>query len=193
MNKKILIAATLSALSFGANAELPSFNFVEVGTTTQEHDAVGGDLGGFELAGCYEFDQSLYLAGSHVLTSDRGLDLSTSSLGIGYQYGIADSTLLYTQLDWARVVMERDNAGKFDEPGYQLSVGVRSQVADSVELQAAIKHLDAGEVDPTFGDYNPTFVVLGANYQFDNDMAVYAGYENESDSDRYSIGFRYEF
>jgi len=194
MKNKILITAMLSALSLGAIAEeMPSFNFAEVGYTTQEHDAVGGDASGFELAGSYDLEGDFYLAGSYLSTSDRGLDLGLTTFGGGYQFGLTDSTVMYAQLDYARVIFDRPNAGEFDSNGYQISVGVRSNVTEAIELKGAVKFLNAGNVDSTYGDFNPTYIELGASYLFTDELSVYADYENESDSDRYSFGLRYNF
>jgi len=119
--------------------------------------------------------------------------LGLTTFGGGYQFGLTDSTVMYAQLDYARVIFDRPNAGEFDSNGYQISVGVRSNVTEAIELKGAVKFLNAGNVDSTYGDFNPTYIELGASYLFTDELSVYADYENESDSDRYSFGLRYNF
>ena len=193
MNKKILIASLLSTFSLGASAQLPTFDFVEVGSSVHDHDFSGEDFGGYELEGSYQFIDDFYVAGKHVSATESDLEIATTTVGVGYQMGVTEHSIFYTQFDIANVLFERDAAGKFEETGFQLGVGYRHMVTDSIQLQAGLKYLDAGEVDATFGDYNPTYVTLGANYSFDEDFAIYADFETESDSDRYSFGLKYDF
>ena len=193
MKKKILIASLLSTFSLGASAQLPTFDFVEVGSSVQDHDMSGEDFGGFELEGSYQFTDDFYIAGKHVSTNESDLELATTTLGIGYQLGVTEHSVFYTQLDIASVLFERDAAGKFEDQGFQIGIGYRHKVSDSFQLEAGLKYLDAGEVDATFGDYNPTYVIVGANYILNDEFAIYADLESEADSDRYSIGLKYDF
>jgi|GEM_PF-3054081 len=193
MNKKILTAALLSALSFNASAQLPTFDFVEVGSTIQDHDATGEDFGGFELEGSFQFNDDFFVAGKHVATEESDLELATSTFGVGYQMGVTEHSVFYTQLDFANVILERPAAGKFEEQGYQFGVGYRHRIGDDFQLEAAVKYLDAGKVDDTYGYYQPTFVTLGANYAITEEFAIYADFETEEDSDRYSFGLKYDF
>jgi len=193
MKKKILIAIMLSAIPVIAAAETPSFNFVKGGYTEQSSDDFDIDTDGFELGGSYEITESFYLSGKHTTTSDDLLELAITTLGVGYQHELTETTLFYAQIDWAKVVFDRPNSGEFDDQGYQLSVGVRSFVTDELELEVAVKFLDAGNVDATYGDFNPTYIEVGASYFFTDELAAYASYESESDGDRYSAGLRYDF
>jgi len=193
MKKKILIAMILSAMPVVVVAETPSFNFVKGGYTEQGSDDFDIDTDGFELAGSFEVNDLFYLSGKHTDASEDFLELAVTTFGVGYQHEIAESTLIYAQVDWAKVVFDRPNSGEFDDQGYQVSIGIRSFVTDSLELDAAVRFLDAGTVDATYGDFNPTYIEVGASYFFTEELAAYASYENESEGNRYSIGLRYDF
>jgi predicted porin len=193
MNKKILVASLLSVLSLGASAESPSLNFVEVGYTTQDNGLIDGDYTGYEVEANYQLANNFYLAAKHVTATEDDLDLSTTTFGVGYHYIVTKSTVLYAEAGYAAVVFERSNSGKFDESGTQLVIGVKTMLTESLELDVALKYLDAGDVDQTFGEYDKTYGLVGANYYLSNEFSVYADYETEEDSDRYSFGVRYNF
>ena len=193
MNKKILIAGLLSVVSLGASAESPSFSFVEAGYTAQDNDLIDGDYTGYELEGSYQLSNNFYLAAKHVITTEDSLDLSTTTFGVGYHYFLTKSTAMYVQADYAAVILERANSGKFDEQGTQLGLGIKSMITDAIEIDVALKYLDAGEVDTTFGEYDKTYGLIGANYLLSDSVSIYADYEIEEDSNRYSMGFRYRF
>jgi predicted porin len=193
MNKKILVASLLSVLSLGASAESPSFSFVEAGYTAQDNDLIDGDYTGYEVEANCQLSNNFYLAAKHVTTTESNLDLSTTTFGVGYHYLVTKSTALYAEIDYAAVLLERTNSGKFEENGSQLTLGVKSMLLDSLELEVALKYLDAGEVDSTFGDYEKTYGLIGANYRISDEFSVYADYETEEDSNRYSVGLRYNF
>ncbi len=193
MKNKVLMTVLLSAFSLGTMAETPTFNYVEAGLAAQEHDAVEGDFGGYKLAGSYELNSDFYLAGRFLTTSDRGLDLGLTTFGVGYQFAMSENTVLFTQLDFASVTFDRANSGEFEDKGYQVSFGVRSNMTESIEFKAAVKLLNAGEVDSTYGDFNPTYLEVGVSYMISAPFSLYADYERESDSNGYSFGVRYNF
>jgi hypothetical protein len=193
MNKKLLVASMLSVMSLGASAETPSFSSIEVGYTTQENDFVDGDYTGYEAAASYQVSDNFYLAAKQINTSEDSFEISTSTFGVGYLHSIGESSAMYAQVDYAAVFLERASSGDFDEQGVQLAVGVKSKVLDSFELDVSLRMLDAGEVDPSFGDYQKHFILIGLDYHLSNDFSIYTDYENEKDSERYSFGVKYNF
>lgn len=176
-------------------AEVPSFSFVEVGSTELESDIVAGDFSGFEIAASYELKDNFFLTGKHITTKDDAtdLELETTTLGLGYQYFLGDSTTLFMHLDFAGVVFDRENAGRFDEQGHQFGIGVKSQLTDRFEVEASLRYLDAGEVDATFGLYNKSYALVGVNFMVVDNFSVYADYEAEEDGNRAAFGFRYDY
>ncbi|TQV89264.1 hypothetical protein [Aliikangiella coralliicola] len=180
-------------MSFSAMAERPSFTFVEVGQTELEHEVVDGDFTGYDFEISYELKDFFYLSGKVISTSDGDLKNETKSIGIGYQELIFTDTVMYIQADAVGVVFTRPNAGEFDEQGNQFTIGLKSNVTDWFEVDVAVKRLDAGEVDATFGDYRIDYGFVGLNFKVFDEFSIYANYQEESDSKRQSVGFRYDF
>lgn len=191
--KKTLLTAFLLAVPLSINAEPLSFDFAEIGYTSTERDEIGGEFTGFEVAGSYQLNEDFYLLAEHVSTNDRGLDIQTSTLGAGYLYPITDPAILFTQLDLAHVVLDRDDAGKFSGIGFQANVGLRIGLTDAFEVEAAIKYINAGKVDETYGDYESTYLSIGGSYMLSDSFAIYADYEANSESKQHSMGMRYYF
>lgn len=195
MKSSLLMVLAFSSLSFTTQAEVPSFNFFEVGATEQESDIVDGDFSGFEVAASYELKDNFFLSGKHITTKDDAtdLELTTTTVGLGYRYGLGDSTILFMHLDFAGVVFERENSGSFDEQGHQFGIGVKSQITDAFEVEASLRYVDAGEVDETFGLYNKTYALIGVNFMVANSVSLYADYEAEEEGNRAAFGVRYDY
>jgi len=193
MKNKMCIALAATVLSLNVAAETPTFNYVKAGYTAQEPDYIGVDQTGFEVAGAYEINESFYLAGKYIATSDDDLDSVRGTIGVGYKMDLTDNTAMFFQLDYAAIEFDQVNSGTFDDSGFQVGLGVRSFVGESFEVNGAIHYLDAGTVDATFGDFNQTFIVLGGEYFMTDDLTFYADYEYDSDASRYAAGLKFYF
>ncbi len=197
--KKIISTIALGlALSPAVYAERPSFNYIEGGPTSMEHDTVDGDFKGFELTGSYELPDNFYIVARYLQTDDEVTDeqeveISNKIIGIGYHQEIYTDTVFTLQLDAAEVTFGQPNAGEFVEKGFQWSVGVKSQITDSLEVELVGRVLDADQVDDEFGYYRPSFWVLGAHYKIVDDFSIYVDLESGSDSDRTVFGIRYDY
>lgn len=193
--KRIIIAASIAVMSAGANAELPTFNFVKAGYSVLELDLVEGDFVGYEAEGSLELEDNFYMVGKYVATDDKDLELDQvrATLGFGYIQELTEDSALYIQVEYAAVRFDRLSSGRFEERGAQYGVGYRGRLFNSFEYDVSVKKMNIGEVDPTFGDFNQTFVSLGANYSIFDSFAVYADFELESDSNRYAAGLKYAF
>jgi len=181
MNKKIIVGTVLSVLSFGAMADTPSFNNIELGYISFDVDG-GFEPDGFELKGSKELSDNFYIAGDYSDVSDQGLSASLITLGVGYKNDFSDSSSFYAEIDYAKV----DADGGFDEDGYELTLGIRSMLNDQFEIKAAVEYLEIDNDDTTY-------LVLGGAYDFTDSVAVYADYKYESDESRYGIGVRFNF
>jgi len=180
MNKKIIVGAVLSVLSFGAMADTPSFDNIEIGYTTVDFD-FGFEPDGFELKGSKQISDDFYIAGDYSDVSDLGIDVSITTFGVGYKNDFSDTSSFFVELDYANVEIE-----SFDEDGYELTLGVRSMINDQFELMGALEYLEIDGEDTTY-------LVLGGAYDFTDSVAAYANYKYESDESRYSIGVRFNF
>ena len=181
MSKKLFASAILSVLSFGAMADGPSFNNVEVGYSNVDFDGIV-DLSGFELKSSWELSDNWYLAGDYSDVSEGGFDMNLMSFGVGYKNHFSTNSAFFAQLEYAE--MEAD--GGVDEDGYEVTFGIRSMVSEQVELKAAIEYLEIDNEDTTS-------LVLGSAYNFSDNIAAYAEYKYESDVSRYGVGLRFSF
>jgi len=181
MNKKIFAGAILSVLSFGAMADTPSFNYVEIGYANTDFDGLP-DFSGFEIKASKELSDNWYVAGDYSDVSENGFSLQLTTLGFGYKNDFSASSSYFAELDYARL----DADGGVDESGYEMTFGVRSMLNSEIELKAAIEYLDIDNDDTTS-------LVLGGAYNFTDNMAFYADYKYDSDVSRYGVGVRFSF
>jgi len=181
MKKKLFAGAILSVLSFGALADTPSFNNIEIGYSNIDFDGLP-DFSGFEIKGSKELSENWYLAGDYTDVSEGGFSLSLTTFGFGYKNDFSDSSSYFAEIDYARL----DADGGVDESGYEISFGVRSMLSNELELKAAIEYLDIDNEDTTY-------LVLGSAYNFTDNMALYADYKYESDVSEYGVGVRFSF
>lgn len=186
MKKSILSAAivtslSLSALSFNASADTPSFDYVEGGYTSYDFDVVS-DVDGFELGGSVSLTDSFYATADYADVSKNGVDLSLTTLGVGYKSDYSNTSSFFTEVNWANL---DSNVGS-DENGYELALGIRSMITKDLELKVAAEYLDIDNDDNTY-------LVLGAAYNLTDNLAVYSEYKTESDDSQFSFGARYNF
>jgi hypothetical protein len=178
MKKTILASAVLSLLSFGALADNPSFDMVEVGYT--EFDFDDFDIDGFELKASKSINDNFYIAGDYTNLTESGVDLNLTTVGFGYKNDFSSTSTFFSELDYAKF----DGPG-FDDDGYEVTVGVRTMMSDQLELKAAVEYLDI--------EGDTTSLVLGAAYDLSDSLAIYTDYKYESDLSRYGVGVRFNF
>lgn len=183
MKKTIIASAVLSLLSFGAMAENPSFDNVEVGYTNFDLD--GLDMDGFELKGSKELSDNFYVKGEYLMVSDSDIDVNHTKIGVGYMNHFSANSTFFSEIDYARTDIDTDFDDS-DDDGYGINLGVRSMLSKEFEVKAAVEYLDVGNDDTT------SFVVGGV-YNFTKNIAAYADYSYESDLSIYAAGLRYNF
>jgi len=181
MNKKLLASAVMSVLSFGALADTPTYDYIEVGYSSFDFDGVPA-LTGFEIKGSHSLSDSFYVAGDHASVSKNGFDFSLTTVGLGFKMDVTDNASFFTELDYANINAD----GGLDEDGYELTAGIRSMLTEKLELKAAVEYLEIDNDDTTS-------FVFGAAYEINDSFAVYADYKLESDVDRIGLGVRFNF
>jgi len=181
MNKLLLTVGVLSTLSFGAMAETPSFDNIEVGYLKFDSESLGKSEG-FKISGSKLISENFYIAGDYTDTSRRGFSIELTTIGLGYKFDFSESSSFFTELDFARW----DTDFGFGENGYELTAGIRSMLNDQLEVKFAVEYLDIDNNDETW-------LVLGGAYNLSNNFSLYADYKYDSRFNRYGAGLRYNF
>lgn len=170
-------------LAVPALAERPSYNFIQASYQEVDLDVGGGfdvDGDGFGFGGSVEFSDSFY---GFVSYSDIGFDFSVDltqiQVGIGWQTPLGENTSLYANAAYVEAEVDAPGFQAEDDSGYGLSVGVRSNISDLVELFGGITYVDFGEGDSTgFGGgifFNITEAfALGVSAATDDDVTGYS-------------------
>ena len=141
-------------------------------------DIDGGD--GIEIGGSFRINQDFYAVASFQdLDVSRGGDLEILEFGGGYirPYGNIDLAAEFTLID-------ADFPGD-SESGFSLAGGARGFFAPQLEFRGYVKHVDIEDSD--------TFLELGADYFFAENLSAGATIELGSDLDTLTIGGRFHF
>ena len=188
MKRTVLVGAVLAALAPSLLlAEMNYTNF-EVSVLDVELDNnanVEGD--GFELAGSYELNDSIFLFGEWQDQSlDFGIDGRSVEVGGGWTHGFSDTLDFLGTLSYVDAEVKLGSATA-DDDGLALGGGIRSKVGDSFEVDAGLKYVD---FDNAGGD---TGFSVGGRYYFNTSMALGASADFNDNADTLRFGFRWEF
>lgn len=188
MNTRITKAllAVIALAPLAANAESPSYSYVEGGYVVTDIDGIGSDADGFLLRGSIEITDSIFLFAGYTDQGVYGVDLKQYGIGAGYAWSMTDTTDLYGKVGYVRA--EADFAGfGVDDDGYSLGVGIRSFVTKRLELEAAVTYVDLSDSgdDTTLG--------AGARWYFTEHLAAGVEAEVGDDATSYGIGLRWSF
>ncbi|MFT5675424.1 MAG: opacity protein-like surface antigen [Paraglaciecola sp.] len=194
MKIKYLLLVTALSASFSTLAASPNWDFVELGYASVDIDDIsevspaGISLGASKLLG-----ENIFLVGSYSKLSDDyqgvDLDLDQSSLGVGYRYGVTDSTDLYAVVSYEYLKAKASSGGSSvdeDDSGAGLTAGVRSRLSSSFEVDASIAYIDIGDdSETTFG--------VGVNYYFTEHFAAGVSYTSSDALNTIGASLRYAF
>ncbi|MCQ8891150.1 porin family protein [Pseudoalteromonas carrageenovora] len=190
-NKIAILLFTAAVASPAVLAESPNFNYVSAGYLNGDID--GDDADGWTLDGSTLLGENFFLSGQYqtVGNSDDGLDVDLNwlSAGAGYRTAISASTDFYGLLTYENVEAEasyRGNSASEDENGYGLSIGVRSMLSDSIELDGRLGYID-------IEDESETSITLGARYYMNKNFSIGANYTTIDELDLVSLTARYSF
>ena len=182
MKKTLLTGTLLSILSFGAIAETPSFNYVDLGYSNWDFDGANSSIDGFELKVSRQINDMFYIAGDFNRLSNNGASVNLTTLGLGYMNNFSESTTFFAELDYANISPENSSS----ENGFEITTGIRSMLTPQFELKGAVEYLSLDNDDITS-------LVVGGAYNFTDTFAVYADYKVESDLNRLGVGIRINF
>ncbi|MCH9694817.1 MAG: hypothetical protein K0U72_09940 [Gammaproteobacteria bacterium] len=189
--KRLIITAALFAFATPVLAQTPSYNFVQLGY--QELDLDDGGLGidvdgdGFAGSGSFEVAENWHVLASFSNADfGSGVDLNQFSIGGGYHTDISQTTSFFTNLVWINAEIDT-NFGNVDEDGFGLSVGVRNNLNNNVELEGAVSYAD-------LGDGADGISVGGAAwYRFNNEFSIGLNAAFDDDVVGYGIAGRFYF
>ncbi|GAA0234062.1 hypothetical protein [Marinomonas primoryensis] len=160
------LAATACAFSFSAQAA--TFTYIDYGFGTIDPDnSTSSDDFSF-LSGAFELSNGAFIAAES--TEYGNLDVTAIGAGVYTPVGRASSlfgTLQFVQADWGN---------NNDETGYRFTAGLRSSLADRLEIEGKVKYDDVyTETDSSFAVALRYYVTknfsIGANY----DIAEFNG------------------
>jgi hypothetical protein len=187
---RLITAALILALGTPALAETPSYNYVTLGwqSVTLDDGSFDVDGDGFGVGGSFEVAENWHILGGYSsLGFDFGVDLDTLQLGGGFHTDISDTTNFYADLLWVSAEVSAPGFGSADDDGYGLSIGVRSNVSDRVELNGGLSYVDYGDG----GD--GTAFSGSAWYKFTEQFALGATVGIEEDVTGFGVGGRFYF
>ncbi|NVJ60683.1 MAG: hypothetical protein HWE27_09835 [Gammaproteobacteria bacterium] len=184
MKKSILVSAVLAGLSFGLNAEQPSYNFVEAGIIKYDEDDSTKVLGNFEI------NENFYGVASYELLTEEDpfgdIDVTTFTLGAGYKMPLNDNTSFFAQFEYVDYDFE-DGSFSTSEDGYNITIGARSMVAKDTELFAELANRN-------IDDFTYTTLGLGVRQGFTDNFGAYVRYDrNDFGDDAYGVGVSLKF
>lgn len=177
-------------LAIPAAAERPSFNYVEAGYQEVDLDVSGLDVDGdgWFVSGSFEIgDDWFAFIGYSDTGFDFNVDLTQLNVGLGWRTGISDSTDVFASAAYIDAEVDAPGVSGFDDSGYGVSVGIRSNVTDLIELYGAIAYSDLGD------GADGTEVGGGILFNVTDAFAVGLGASTDDDVTAYGVNARFYF
>jgi hypothetical protein len=188
MKRTALFGAVLAA--FGPGLAFADMNYTkfEISMLDVELDSPGNvDGDGFALGGSYELNEKIFLLGEWQDQSlDFGIDGRSLEVGAGYTHGFSDKLDFVGTLSYVDAELKSVNFTA-DDDGLALGGGIRTRIAQSVELDAGLKYVDFDEAG------NDTGFSVGGRYYFNDSMALGGTADFNDNADTLRVSFRWEF
>ena len=180
------LIASAALLPVAAQAQEPSYSYLDLAYVWTDIDGVSGTADGFALRGSFELTDRVFMFASYAEQMLSDFDLETYNIGAGYAWSIAPNMDLYGKISYVKA--EAEGRGfSADDDGYGIGVGIRSFVTDKLELEGAINYVDLSDS----GD-NTSFGI-GARWYFTPQWAVGLEASIGDDADTYGVGVRWNF
>ncbi len=188
MKKTLIVGAILSAFSFNASAETPSFDYLNIGYVSN----LGGSdhFNGFGIKGNFELHENFYISAEYQSIDSKvfgfNVDGDFKALGIGYKKDMTTDSTFFTELDGVKAKVGVGGFGSSNENGYQVAVGVRSNINSQFEIKTAVNYLNlVGGGDTT--------LQLGGLYKFNKSVGWYFDIDTDFSDSSYNTGIRFSF
>lgn len=172
---RMLIALFAAGLLSPAGADELTYRYADAVVVSQEGN--GDDWEGLGLRGSLPVHPGFYAAAEFYITSLDDIDRTDFALGAGYHFPLNRNTDFFGQLDYVNV--DTDVA---DDDGLRVGAGVRSMVAEQLEVRGAVRYLDV-----TDGEL---ILELGAQYNFTPGWAAFIEVSEGDDVGGSMIGLR---
>ncbi|HEX7029604.1 MAG TPA: outer membrane beta-barrel protein [Gammaproteobacteria bacterium] len=172
MNKNVIAAAAAALFlpagaiaadgAFAADKNL-SYTYGQFGYSDRDFDGPSAD--GFDIEGSYEVTDMVFVFGSY---SDLSGDFDSSALtfGAGAAIGLTDTVDGY-----GKVAFIDSEIGPVDDSGLGLEFGVRSMIADKIELFGDLQYVD-------IYDDTDTILELGGRYWMQDNLGFSVSYQD---------------
>jgi hypothetical protein len=192
--RKFILAMLTAMLAFApllARAEGPSYSFLDAGYVVTDIDDFDDEADGYLLRGSFEFVENWFLYARYLDQSvevfGTDVDATQMALGVGYAWPLTDAMDLYGKVGYTEAEVDASGMGSFDDDGYELSLGVRGNVMEQLELEGAVNYTDLSDT----GD--STALGIAARWYFVEQFAVGVEGEFSDDATSYGIGVRWNF
>ena len=147
---------------------------------------VDGD--GYGLGVSFEIGDNFFGFASYVTSDfDFGVELNQLQAGLGYRLGVTDNTDVFASLAYVDAEVEAAFFGSADDSGYGVTIGVRSNVSDLIELFGEVAYVDLG------GGSDGTAIGGGIWFNLTDNFALGLGAAFDDDVTSYGASARFYF
>jgi hypothetical protein len=180
-----VLLPTVAPAQQAAQSQPFNYSYVEIGYDESDFDVGPFDIDGdgLTLSGSFELTDDWHLFASYGTADlDNNIDVDTLSLGAGYRHALKDNVDLYGRVLY---ISSEADPGSADEDGLGVQLRIRAMVADDLEVEGGIQHIDVGDSD--------TSLQAGVRYHFTNQFSAGLGVTFAGDTDGMGINARFSF
>jgi hypothetical protein len=195
MKNAMIVLASL-AVSGAALAEGPSWTYGDI--SYWRADSVGDDEAeAYVLEGSFGFADKFHAQGTYLDGEQADQDFDGYRIKVGINPAVTDNTDFVFQVGYLDITQET-GGNDIDVDGYSLTTGLRSMLADTVELFAYV-NVDIADLDFNDGssdeDATEVSAIVGGQYFFTDNVSLSLRYENGGllADDAVQFGARYSF
>lgn len=200
MLRSMIAAAALAAMPLAAQAESPSYFYLEGGVARA--DQYGDSLDGFGLKGSMAFGERWYGFIDFNQTEfdeGRSIDLITQTpilLGAGYRLPLSERTDLVFEGGYLGLNSEILGTD-YQNDGIRGAFGVRSRLASHFEIEVKATSSWVENMDTVFGVYAGALVSFnenwGATISYHKNAYDFSVFADGGEVDVAQIGLRYSY